>query len=81
MNPKKEIPICLCHRVKQATIEKALAEGADSLPKIYDTTTAGVGPCGGSCRLILKKMLDHYLQHKEFLENPRPSILNRKIEK
>jgi hypothetical protein len=38
------------------------------LNEIFDATTAGVGPCGGSCRRILQPMLDHYLQTGTFPE-------------
>ena len=64
---KKEI-ICLCNNVSKETIEKAIREGADTLNKIFDCTTAGVGPCGGSCRRKLGPMLDHYLATGRFPE-------------
>ncbi|MCB9024875.1 MAG: (2Fe-2S)-binding protein [Bdellovibrionaceae bacterium] len=70
-NIKTNPVICICNNVPKDRIEKAIVRGCNSLPKIYDATTAGVGPCGGSCRPILKKMLDHYLKTKEFLADPR----------
>lgn len=57
---KKDI-VCLCNNVDRTTIEDAIRNGADTLNKIFDRTTAGVGPCGGSCRRKLGPMLDSYL--------------------
>jgi bacterioferritin-associated ferredoxin len=57
----KDTIICLCNNVSRSTIEEAIRTGADTLNKIFDRTTAGVGPCGGSCRRKIGPMLDHYL--------------------
>ncbi|MCB0389814.1 MAG: (2Fe-2S)-binding protein [Bdellovibrionales bacterium] len=66
---KKDNPIiCICNNVPKKTIEQAIARGCKTLPRIYDATSAGVGPCGGSCRSTLKKMLDHYLKTGEFIK-------------
>jgi len=46
--------------VSRGTIEEAIRQGADTLNKIFDSTTAGVGPCGGSCRRKIQPMLDEY---------------------
>ena len=64
--PDSTETICLCNNVPREQIENAIREGADTLNKIFDATTAGVGPCGGSCRRKLAPMLDHYLQTGEF---------------
>ncbi len=64
---KKEI-ICLCNCVSKDTIESAICAGANTLNKIFDRTTAGVGPCGGSCRRKLGPMLDQYLATGTFPE-------------
>lgn len=64
---KKEI-ICRCNNVDRATIEAAIREGCDTANKIFDATTAGVGPCGGSCRRKIVPMLEHYLQYGTFPE-------------
>ncbi len=53
--------ICLCNNVTRENIEAAITSGAQTLNEIFDQTTAGVGPCGGSCRRKLGPMLDHYL--------------------
>ncbi len=63
----KEI-VCLCNSVTRGTIENAICNGADTLNKIFDRTTAGVGPCGGSCRRKLGPMLDQYLEKGTFPE-------------
>ena len=60
--------ICRCNNISREEIEKAISEGCDTLNKIFDATTAGVGPCGGSCRRKLGPLLEHYLKHKEFPE-------------
>lgn len=60
--------ICRCNNVDRATIEKAIREGADSMNKIFDATTAGIGPCGGSCRRKLLPMLEHYMKTGTFPE-------------
>jgi bacterioferritin-associated ferredoxin len=62
---KREI-VCLCNNVPRDVIENAIRNGADTLNKIFDQTTAGVGPCGGSCRRKLQPMLEHYLETGEF---------------
>jgi bacterioferritin-associated ferredoxin len=66
-NKKQEI-ICRCNNVSRQTIEKAILDGCDTMNKIFDCTTAGVGPCGGSCRRKLSPMLDHYLKNGTFPE-------------
>lgn len=69
MRPKKKSEIiCRCNNVSRQTIETAIVEGCDTLNKIFDTTTAGVGPCGGSCRRKLGPLLEHYLKTGMFPE-------------
>lgn len=65
--PKSPI-ICRCNNVNRATIEQAIREGCDSMNKIFDATSAGVGPCGGSCRRKLAPLLEHYLKTGTFPE-------------
>ncbi len=65
---KKSEIICRCNNVDRDTIEKAINEGADTMNKIFDCTTAGVGPCGGSCRRKLQPLLEHYLATGVFPE-------------
>ncbi|UYL07820.1 (2Fe-2S)-binding protein [Bdellovibrio sp. SKB1291214] len=65
---KKTEIICRCNNVSRATIEKAITDGAKTLNEIFDSTTAGVGPCGGSCRRKLAPLLDHYLRTGQFPE-------------
>lgn len=66
-NKSKEI-ICFCNNIPRDVIEKAIVEGADTLNKIFDATTAGVGPCGGSCRRKLAPLLEAYLKTGAFPE-------------
>ena len=49
-------------------IEEVITNGATSMGEIFDKTTAGVGACGGSCRPLLKKILNSYLETKTFPE-------------
>lgn len=67
--PKDEI-VCLCNEITRGEIESAIKSGCDTLNKIFDKTTAGVGPCGGSCRKFLGPMLDTYLATGEFPKGP-----------
>ncbi len=70
-NPKKRL-ICLCNGIPQDEIEAAIQRGCDTLSKVFDATTAGVGACGGSCQPTLRKMLDGFKQTGKFPDNPRP---------
>ncbi len=47
-------------------IQDAIKSGAQTLNEIYDTTTAGVGPCGGSCRRQIAPLLEKYLETGNF---------------
>ncbi|MBN8541268.1 MAG: (2Fe-2S)-binding protein [Deltaproteobacteria bacterium] len=76
-DPGTEI-VCLCNEITRSEIESAIKQGCDTLNKIFDETTAGVGPCGGSCRKFLGPMLDNYLQTGEF---PKGSVRPQKIKK
>lgn len=73
--PKKEL-VCYCNLVERKTIEDAICNGANTLDKIFDRTTAGIGACGGSCRIKLHQLLDSYLKTQTF-----PKQLTNKIKK
>lgn len=60
--------ICFCNNISKEVIAKAIKDGAKTLNEIYDATTAGIGPCGGSCRRKIAPFLEHYLETGEFLE-------------
>lgn len=60
--------ICRCNNVSRQTIEDAITGGCRTLNEIFDATTAGVGPCGGSCRRKLGPLLQHYLDTGTFPE-------------
>lgn len=64
---KKEI-ICRCNNIDRKTIETAILDGCDTLNKIFDATTAGVGPCGGTCRRKIGPLLRDYLATGTFPE-------------
>lgn len=57
--------VCRCNNVTLATLEEAIRQGADTMNKIFDITTAGVGPCGGSCRRKIVPLLEKFLEHKK----------------
>lgn len=65
--PQDEI-VCKCNSVTRGTLEEAMRSGCDTMNKIFDQTTAGVGPCGGSCRRKIVPMLEHYLEKGTFPE-------------
>lgn len=60
--------ICRCNNVSRETIEEAIRNGCDTANKIFDATTAGVGPCGGTCRRKIIPLLEYYLKHGTFPE-------------
>lgn len=64
---RKEI-ICRCNNVSRETIEEAIRSGCKTPNEIFDKTTAGVGPCGGSCRRKIIPFLEYYLKHGTFPE-------------
>lgn len=63
---KKQEIVCLCMGVSRETIESAICHGAHDMGLIFDRTTAGVGPCGGSCKPKLQLLLESYLQTGQF---------------
>lgn len=65
---KKSEIICRCNEVSRDVIEEAIRQGAKTLNEIFDSTNAGVGACGGSCRRKLGPLLNHYLEHGQFPE-------------
>ena len=65
---KKSEIICRCNEVRRDTIETAIRNGAKTLNEIFDTTQAGVGACGGTCRRKLGPLLNHYLETGTFPE-------------
>lgn len=60
--------ICRCNNISRGTIEEAIIDGCNTMNDIFDATSAGVGPCGGSCRRKLAPLLNHYLATGEFPE-------------
>jgi bacterioferritin-associated ferredoxin len=77
--PKKSSEIiCKCNNITRETIESAILKGANTLNKIFDRTTAGVGPCGGSCRRKLAPLLEHYLTTGEFPEFIKEDMTGKK---
>lgn len=63
--PKSEI-VCRCNNISRKTIEDAILNGCKTMNEIFDETTAGVGPCGGSCRRKIVPLLEEYLLTGQF---------------
>ena len=68
MGKKNQQIICFCNNISKEIIVKAIQNGAQTLNEIYDATTAGVGPCGGSCRRKIAPLLEHFLETGKVLE-------------
>ena len=62
---QKDEVICFCNNVPRKVIEDAIRGGAKTLNEIYDATTAGIGPCGGSCRRKIAPLLENFLKEIE----------------
>jgi bacterioferritin-associated ferredoxin len=77
LNQKKKEIVCLCNNISKEEIETAIKNGANTLNKIFDRTSAGVGSCGGSCRRNLKPMLDTYLATGKFPEKLLGTVRNK----
>jgi bacterioferritin-associated ferredoxin len=77
-NPKKGASpiVCRCNNVSEATLHQAIQGGCKTMNEIFDQTTAGVGPCGGSCRRKIQPMLEGYLQTGAF---PSLNEITKKI--
>ena len=69
--------VCSCNNVGKGNIEKAIAEGYTTLPKICEKTSAGTacGSCKPEVMEILKK------QPNKALPFPKPTKMNGSIEK
>ncbi len=76
---KKTEIICRCNNVSRETIENCIKEGAKTLNEIFDSTSAGVGPCGGSCRRKLGPLLEHYLKHRTFPEKITEDLRGKEL--
>jgi len=77
--PKEKLEIiCLCNNVSRETIENAIRSGTDTLNGLFDATSAGVGPCGGSCRRKLAPMIDEFKATGKFPEVIKPDMTGKK---
>ena len=65
--------ICRCNKVSQSTIENLIVQGITDLNEIADKTSAGIGPCGGSCRRVILYMINYYNKNG-FLSKIPPKI-------
>lgn len=67
----KEYPICMCNNISKEKVEAAISRGCKNVSQVADATSAGIGPCGGSCRPYIAYMLAHYQQTGTFPKDPR----------
>lgn len=77
-NPKRKKLICLCNAIPQDVVEAAIERGCQTLGRIFDATTAGVGACGGSCQPLLRKMLETYKETGTFPKDPETTAKRRR---
>ena len=51
--------ICFCNQVPENRVREAIESGTvKSLKDVYDQTSAGCGPCGGSCQGRIRQLLE-----------------------
>lgn len=48
---------CFCNNVSIRRIQQATDDGARTLGDLFDATSAGCGPCGGTCQPRLVQLL------------------------
>ena len=76
--------VCFCNNVQTSTVAEAIVQfQCKNLDSIYEKTGAGVGPCGGSCRRNLLKLLKNSGDDKNLWQIPSEviealSLFNRK---
>lgn len=71
-NSKKNSPmICYCNGIRRKVIEDSIKNGAKTVDDVYDHTGAGVGACGGSCRVFIQEIISYYLKHGQFKDIKR----------
>lgn len=75
---KRSVIICRCNNISRETIENAIRDGAHTLNDIFDSTSAGVGACGGSCRRKLAPLLNAYLTTGSFPEKIVEDVSDKK---
>jgi len=69
--------VCSCNNVGKGNIEKAIAEGYTTLPKICEKTSAGTA-CG-SCKPELMEILKN--PSNKSMSLPKPINMNGTVEK
>ncbi len=56
--------ICYCHEISEKTVAEAIARGCSKVDQVSDATTAGIGPCGGTCRPEIQKLILEFNKKK-----------------
>ncbi len=54
---QRDAMVCLCNRVFRKEIEAAMDRGACTLAQVFDATSAGCGPCGGTCQPLVVSII------------------------
>jgi NAD(P)H-nitrite reductase large subunit len=76
-------PICLCNKIRQGIIVKAIQRGADTFDKVKRLTGAGTGPCGANrCGPMVRGMLGEDVAictecRWSILKSPEPIVCPR----
>jgi len=50
--------VCRCNNIKHKTIERAIRDGATTIPAVAAKTTATTGLCGGTCTPVVMDMIE-----------------------
>lgn len=72
--------ICFCNSVSEESILVAIRNGAQNLDQIYDKTSAGAGPCGGTCRNNILSILANSIPDAEKAPHPEKPSWNPPLE-
>ncbi len=57
--------ICFCNSILKSKIIEAIThQNADTLDSVYEKTGAGVGPCGGTCKIRIQSLIRENIEDK-----------------
>jgi bacterioferritin-associated ferredoxin len=77
--PNDDGIICFCNAILLSTIKNAIADGACSIKDVYDQTSAGVGPCGGTCRALIQGYLAPASPKPDSNTDPEEFLVSREL--
>lgn len=62
----KHTKVCICKAINKSTMKKVIAEGADTLLKVQQNTTAGSGSCKGRrCTPKIEALLEEMKEQNQ----------------